>query len=142
MSENLTLADFKVPVQLKLSALWISVMFCYVYGDFFTLFVPGRIESLMSGHSGVGETTPIKLLMFAILMSIPSIMVFLSLVLKPSVNRRTNIVVGVLFTAIMILVVATSIGYWRLFYTYLGVLEIILTSLIVFYSWKWPRTGD
>lgn len=30
-----TLSDFKVPVKLKLSALWISVVFCYIYGDSF-----------------------------------------------------------------------------------------------------------
>jgi hypothetical protein len=35
------LADAPVPVRLKLSALWASVMFCYVYGDYFDLFRPG-----------------------------------------------------------------------------------------------------
>lgn len=135
-----TLVDFKVPVKLKLSALWISVMFCYVYGDIFHLFVPGKIESLMNGTTGAGSTTPVKLLLFAILMSIPSLMVLLSLHLKPAVNRWANIVTGLFFTAIMILVVVTSIDRWMIFYTYLGVVEIIITSLIAFYAWRWPKT--
>ncbi len=134
-----TLVDCKVPIKLKLSALWISVMFCYIYGDFFSLFVPGKIENLMNGVSGIGPTTPLKLLMFAILMVIPSLMVFLSLVLKPIVNRWANIGIGLFFTAIMILVVITSIDRWMLFYTFLGVVEIFLTSLIVFYAFRWPR---
>lgn len=137
--DSKTLIDFKVPVKLKLSALWISVMFCYIYGDIFHLFVPGKIESMMNGTTGVGSTTPIKLLLFAILMSIPSLMVFLSLLLKPAVNRWANIVTGVFFTVIMVLVVATSLGQWMIFYTYLGVVEIIITSLIVFYAWRWPK---
>lgn len=140
MSEySRTLADFKVPIKLKLSALWISVMFCYIYGDFFSLFVPGKIEGLMNGTSGIGSITPFKLLMFAILMTIPSLMVFLSLILKPLVNRWINIGAGIFFTAIMVLVVATSLDKWMIFYTYLGVIEIIITSLIVFYAWRWPK---
>lgn len=138
-NDSKTLVDFKSPVKLKLSALWISVMFCYIYGDIFHLFVPGKIESMMNGSTGVGSTTPIKLLLFAFLMSIPSLMVFLSLLLKPAVNRWINIVTGVFFTAIMVLVVATSLGHWMIFYTYLGVVEIIITSLIVFYAWRWPK---
>lgn len=93
----------------------------------------------MNGITGVGYTTPIKLLLFAILMSIPSLMVFLSLILEPIVSRWANMIVGAFFTAIMTLVVATSIDQWMLFYTYLGIVEIIITSLIVFYAWRWPK---
>ena len=133
------LEDFKVNPRFKLSALWISVMFCYVYGDFFSLFVPGHIESLMQGNSGVGKTTPITLLLFAMMMTVPSIMIFLCLILKPEINRWANIITGTFFTAIMILVVATSIGEWTLFYIYLGTVEIGLTMLIVWQALNWPR---
>lgn len=134
-----SLEDFKINVKLKLSALWIAVMFCYIYGDFFTLFVPGRIENLMHGNSGVGMTTPSKILLFAIMMSLPPMMIFLSLVLKPAINRWANLIAGLFFTAIMILVVSTSIGQWMLFYTYLGTVEIILTLLILVHAWRWPK---
>lgn len=142
MKKTSDLEDFKINVKFKLSALWISVMFCYVYGDYFTLFVPGHIQSMMDGKSGVGTTTPLKLLMFAILMTLPPVMVFLSLVLKPAINRWTNISVGIFFTAIMLLVVATSIGEWMIFYIFLSVIEIVITALIVTYAWRWPREKD
>ena len=145
MNANMTnannLEDFKINVKFKLSALWVSVMLCYIYGDFFTLFVPGHIESLMSGNSGLGTTTPVKLLLFAILMTIPAVMVFLSLALRAKVNRLLNISVGIFFTAIMVLVVSTSIGDWMVFYIFLGIVEIIITSLIIWYAWKWPKKG-
>lgn len=131
--------DFKINVKLKLAALWTAVLFCYVYGDFFTLFVPGRIENLIQGNSGSGATTPVKLLLYAVLMSLPPLMVFLSLALKPKVNRLLNLLLGIFFTAIMVLITANSLDRWMLFYTYLGVVEIIITLLIVVHAWRWPK---
>ena len=45
------LEDLKVPVKLKLSALWTSVMFCYIYADYFELFKPGKLERIIAGMS-------------------------------------------------------------------------------------------
>jgi hypothetical protein len=136
------LEDFKVNTRIKLSALWGSVMFCYVYGDFFTLFVPGRIKNLADGNSGLGTTTPLTLLVFAILMTVPSLMIFLSLVLKPKINRWINISIGIFFTAVMILIIISSINEWMMFYIYLAFIEIILTSSIVWHAWTWPNQKD
>lgn len=131
--------DFQVNIKIKLSALWVAVMFCYVYGDYFILFVPGHIKNLMDGNSGVGTTTPLSLLGFAVLMTLPIVMIFLSLMLKAKVNRWANISVGIFFTLVMMLIVVTSKGKWMLFYIYLGLVEIILTSTIVWLAWKWPK---
>ena len=133
------LEDFKINIKLKLSALWVAVMFCYVYGDFFSLFVPGRIKDLMDGQSGVGATTPSSLLSFAIMMTIPSLMIFFSLVFKPQINRWTNIVAGVLFTLIMALILTKSISEWKIFYAYLACIEMILTGSVVWLALRWPK---
>lgn len=131
--------DFQVNIKIKLSALWVAVMFCYVYGDYFILFVPGHIKNLMDGNSGVGTTTPLSLLGFAVLMTLPIAMIFLSVMLKAKVSRWANISVGIFFTLVMTLIVVTSKGQWMLFYIYLGLVEIILTSTIVWLAWKWPK---
>ena len=131
--------DFQVNIKIKLSALWIAVMFCYVYGDYFILFVPGHIKNLMEGNSGVGTTTPLSLLGFSVMMSLPIVMIFLSLMLKAKVNRWANISVGIFFTLVMALIVATSKGQWMLFYIYLGLVEMILTGTIIWLAWKWPK---
>ena len=133
------LQDFKINVKIKLSALWISLMFCYIYGDFFSLFVPGRIKGLIMGQSGTGPITPWVLLAYAVLLSIPPLMILLSLILKPKVNRIVNIVAGIFFTIVMLLVVGASIDKWMIFYIYLGIIEIVITSLIVYYAWLWPK---
>jgi hypothetical protein len=139
MANSPQLKNFDINIKLKLSALWVSVMFCYVYGDFFSLFVPGRIQNLMNGNSGGGRTTPVMLLVYAILMTLPPMMIFLSLILRPKINRVANLATGTLFTLVMLLVVATSISKWMLFYTYLGVVEVVITCLIIVYAWKWPK---
>jgi hypothetical protein len=139
MTSKTGLQDFKVNVKFKLSALWVSVMFCYIYGDFFSLFVPGRIKGLMNGESGAGKITPWTLLAYAILLSLPPVMIFLSLLLRPKANRILNIFFGALFTLVMLMVVSASIEKWMIFYIYLGVVEIIITCLIISYAWKWPK---
>jgi len=133
------LEDFKINVRIKLSALWTVLMFCYVYGDFFILFVPGHIQSMMSGNSGVGKTTPVTILLFAVLLSIPAIMIFLSLILRPKTSRLLNISMGVFFTVIMLLTVASSVEKWMMFYIYLGIVEIMITLLITSIAWRWPK---
>lgn len=129
------LSDATIHVKLKISALWAAVMFCYIYGDIFNLFKPGKLEALIAGRTPIGPTTQGILLGFAIFMSIPSVMVFLTLVLKPAVSRWSNIALGSVFTVIMLM---TMPGAW-LFYIYLGVVEVVLTGLIVWHAWTWPR---
>lgn len=43
------LEEPQVNVKLKLAALWASVMFCYLYGDYFELYVPEKVDSLLTG---------------------------------------------------------------------------------------------
>lgn len=139
MIQKHSLEDFRINTKIKLAALWASVMFCYVYGDFFSLFVPGRIKNLMDGHSGAGDTTPGALFAFALLMTIPSLMIFLSVALKPTVNRWANIIAGIFFTLVMLLIGVTSLDKWMIFYVYLAFIEVILTTTIVWHAWNWPR---
>jgi hypothetical protein len=134
-----SLIDTRIDTKFKLSALWAAVMFCYIYGDYFSLYLPKKIEHLMNGESGVGPTTPVNLLLFSVMMSIPSLMIFLSLALKPRVNRTLNIAMGCLFTLIMVMVTVGSIDKWMMFFIYLAVIEITLTAMVVWQAWRWPR---
>jgi hypothetical protein len=67
-------------------------------------------------------------------MIIPAVMVFLSLTLKPKVDRWANIILGVLYTFVNI---SNLIGETWVYYIFSGVVEIALTLLIVWYAWKW-----
>ncbi len=130
------LDDIKVHVKVKISALWASLMFCYIYGDYFGLYKPGTLADMLAGKMGpLGPTTQGILLGTSAMMAIPSVMVFLSLVLRPSLNRWLNIILGLVYTVIMLV---TMPGEWT-YYIFLGVIEAILTILIVWFAWRWPR---
>ncbi len=132
------LDDIKIHVKIKLSALWAAVMFCYLYGDHFRLFQQGELQRMLEGKMWSLPVTQELLLGTSILMAIPGVMVFLSLALKPNLNRRVNIILGVTYTAIMLI---TMPGAWA-FYIFLGIVEVVLTVLIVWYAWGWPKQGE
>lgn len=129
------LEDIRIHVKLKISALWVSVMFCYIYADYFGLYVPGALQRMLEGKMGpLGPTTQGVLVGTSAMMAIPSVMVFLSVALKPRLNRWLNIIFGVLYTVIILI----TMWAWA-FYIFYGIIEVILTALIVWYAWKWPK---
>lgn len=132
------LEHWRVPVQLKLAALWASVMSCYIYGDFLGLYRPGDIKGILAGEGLLGPTSQGSLLAVAILIAVPAVMIFLSLALPPRLTRWLNILVGVLLTAIVLMTIP---GSWA-FYIFLSVIEVVLQSLAVWYAWRWPRNAS
>jgi hypothetical protein len=130
------LEDAKIPARIKISALWASVMFCYVYGDYFELYVPGKLQQMLDGKMALGTVTQGMLLGTSIMMAVPSLMIFLSLVLPPVISRWLNIVAGLFYAIIMLLILFG--GAWT-FYMLFAAVEVVLTSLVVYYAWRWPR---
>jgi len=129
------LDDPKVGVRIKLSALWVSVMFCYLYADYFLLFAPGKIQSMLNGKMPpLGDVTEGVLVFTSAMMAIPAVMIFLSVGLPATLSRWLNVVFGMLYTVIILLTMWSYI--FMMFY---GVIEVVLTSLIVWYAWTWPR---
>jgi len=132
------LEDMKINVKIKLSVFWITVNLLYIYVDVYSYYIPGEIEKIIAGEvafTGI-EVTQAFLLVVIILMTIPSIMVFLSLILPAKANRWTNISVGVFE---IIFVAGGVIGETWAFYIFGSILEVVLLSLIVWYAWKWPK---
>ena len=127
----------KVNIKIKLAALWASVTFCYLYGDYFELYTPDKVNSLITGENILNS--PTKLLIATLIMAIPSIMVAASIILKPKTNRILNILFGTLFTLMMIFIGVNSMTEWYSFYALLAFLESIITFSIVWYAWKWPK---
>ena len=42
------LEDARIPVRIKLAALWTSAMSCYIYGDYFWLYQPGKLPASLN----------------------------------------------------------------------------------------------
>lgn len=130
------LDDVKVPVRVKISLTWAAVMVCYLYGDFFSLFQPGRLAAMLDGRiPPLGEATQLVLLGVSASMAIPACMVVLTLVAPVAVARWSNVVIGALYTAF---VAVTMPGAWA-FYLFFGTVDIAFTLLIVWFALRWPR---
>jgi hypothetical protein len=133
------LEDARVPTRYKLSAMWASVMFLYIYADYFELYLPGKLLGMLSGRiDPLGPVTQGVLVGTAAMLALPSLMILLSVVLPSRVCRMLNIVVGIVYTVIQLLVISRS--GWA-FYIAFGILESVLTALIVWTAWKWPTVG-
>jgi hypothetical protein len=129
------LEDVRVGVRLKISALWIAMLFLFAYGDIFGFFKPGQIEEVTSGEISGIKITQVFLLGASVYIAIACVMVFLSLVLRPRVNRWTNIVLPILF---IVSIAASVIGESWVYFIFLSITEIGLLLLIVRYAWTWP----
>jgi len=130
------LEDVKIDVKIKLSASWVTLMFLYTYADILGFYAPGNIEELISGEIAGIQMTQELLLGSAILMVIPSAMVFLSLALKAKANSLVNIIVGMVY--IVVLGSTFLTGRNPAYYILFAILKAVLLVLIVWNAWKWP----
>ena len=125
-----------VRVNVKLAALWASMMFFYIYVDYFGLYKAGSIEDILAGKVFEFDITQVFLLTALVLTTIPALMIFLSVALPAKVNRWTNIIVAAVWIPYTLF---NLVGEFWLHMVYGAVVEVILQLLIIRYAWNWPR---
>ena len=129
-------SNTRIPMRQKLSTLWTTVMFFYIYADIQGFYETGLIAKIMSGDiDGIIISQPF-LLMGAVLMSIPIAMVFLTMVLPARLLRILTIILAIahIFLAVTILFVGSET--WAFWYYYTA-LEITTYVVMIVFSWKW-----
>ena len=131
------LPDPPLPLRLKLSALWASLTFCYLYGDYFGLYKPGKLQRMFDGAGPMGPTSQASLLLVALLLVVPGLMVCLSLLLPARQVRWLHIGWALFYAAF---VAITMPGGWWFYLAYSGI-EIVLCGSIAWLAWRWPRTA-
>ena len=133
-----TLDDVRVGVRPKISALWIAMLVLFAYGDIFGFFKPGQLEEVMSGEISGIEITQGFLFAISVHIAIASVMIFLTLVLKPTMARWSNIVLAIVY---IVSFIAAAIGE-DAYYLFLSAIEVAMLLLIVGYAWTWPRQSS
>jgi Sec-independent protein secretion pathway component TatC len=121
-------------MKMKLSTLWVVVMFNMVFADILSFMRPGFLEEVMTGYAGEIQITQGILLVFAVLLEIPISMIILSRVLKYRPNRLANIFASVITIAFVI-----GGGSSDLHYLFFASVEVLCMSLIIWLAWKWPN---
>lgn len=130
--------DVKVNVKLKLASLWTSLMFLIIYVDYFHLYMPRKIEDILKGKVFVFDLTQGFLLVALALVTIPTLMIFLSVALPAKVNRWVNIIIAAVNIPFMLFNLKGEAWIHMVFG---AVVEVVLLCLIIRYAWKWPRTN-
>ena len=123
-----------VDVRIILSGLWIAVEFLYQHGDTLRLysgdFKPGGEEDVTGGIMSQGMMWMVA----AITMSIPVVMIVLSLILPYNANRWTNIVVAIFYFLYTLLGV---FRYPSAYDRFLLIVSLVFNALTVWYAWNW-----
>jgi hypothetical protein len=130
------LEDIKVNVKLKLAALWVSFMFLYIYVDYFHLYMPGSVQDILAGKMYVFDITQTALLIGLVSVSIPAIMIFLSVALSAKVNRWVNIIIAAVYIPYTLF---NLVGEAWIHMVFGAVVEVVILLLIISYAWKWPK---
>jgi hypothetical protein len=128
------------PVQAKLAAAWTSVMFLYIYVDYFHLYKPGAIDEIRGGVIFEFDISPTLLTIFTAFVAIPALMVMLSMTLPARANRATNLVVATLYIPFSVVNAVGESWAWTSFYGLSIGIEVLLLAFILRSAWKWPRT--
>ena len=129
--------DTQVDVKLVLCALWIAMLFVFAYVDIFASLRADVLKAALDGKVATTGFTvnQIFLTLTLIYILLPTLMVVLTLLLKPRVNRITNIVVSVLY---IITIIGSAIGETWAYYFLGSAIEVILLVAIARTAWKWP----
>ena len=121
-------------VRIILSALWVALMFVFQQGDMLRIYSGDyKAGDLVFGKAMSPEMV---WLVSAITMTIPVVMIFLSLTLKHPVNRWANIIVAI-FWILYNLMALLGKSYPSAYDNFLLVVALVINVLTVWYAWKW-----
>jgi hypothetical protein len=113
-----------------LAGLWVAVMLTYLLGDVLRIFAgdiePGKL-------AGGIRATPVMWLVIAVIMSIPILMVVLTLTVDYPGIRWLNLI-GAAFLVVFNLV---GLPYRGAYDNFLIVVSLAYNAVILWYAWNW-----
>jgi len=134
--QNKEYEDVKYPTRTILIGLWITLMLLYNYCEILWYLRPNRINEIIDGFMGPFQINQISLMIVGIVMAIPALMIVANLFIKLNAIRWINIIAGILYTLVSIGNITNEKWAYNLIY---GIIEIIITFLIIIKSIKWYR---
>jgi hypothetical protein len=130
------LQELKVNTRTVIASLWVSMLFVFAYVDIFGFFRADVLQSALDGKVFIFEANQIFFLLTTIYILIPSLMVFLTFVLKAKIARLVNIFLSLLY---IVTIVGAMIEETWWYFLMGSVVEIVLLLILIMYAWKWPK---
>ncbi len=113
-----------------LSATWVVVTLIYLYGDVLRIYFSGDKAKVLAGMN----LNQFVWMGIAVLMLMPILMVFLTLVLPQPASRWANIIVAAFFLLFNLVGLPT---YPPLFDKFLLAVSLVFNVVTVWYAWNW-----
>ena len=115
--------------RILLSATWVVVTLIYLYGDVLRI-----CSGDFAGSMANMKFNQVVWLGLAVLMLMPILMVFLTLVLPQSVSRWANIIVAAFFFLFNLVGLPS---YPSLYDKFLLAASLVFNGVTIWYAWKW-----
>lgn len=126
-----------VSVRTKIAGLWAAMLFVFAYVDIFSLMRADVIEDVMNKTMAGNAVDQTFLTLTTVFIVIPSLMLFLTLVLKASVSRMANMIVAGLY---ILAIVLSTIGEEWHYYLLGSAIEVALLVVLIRYCVTWKKT--
>jgi hypothetical protein len=127
------LEDWKI----KASVLWLIYEMALSAYTTVSILMPGVLGDIVNkGEMSGMPITPELLLAMAIVLLVPLVMAFVTFVLKDSMNRWLNIIVGAVFIVIELLELTDLATNPSAALTLIWLLKTAAPLLIIWYAWK------
>jgi len=123
-------------LKVRISVLWLFMAVAMSAHTVLSFMEPDLIHQLMSGEMTID---PMMFFFIALFWWVPLVMAFLSVTLKDLVNRRLNLVMGAAFTILNIFHLIEHIIQSSAHQLLIVLSTVVVTGLIFWYAWKWPK---
>ncbi len=119
--------------RIVISSLWATMLFIFAYVDIFALFRADVLEQALAGRVAVFDVSQTFLALTTLYVVIPSLMIFLTLVLPRGINRAANIVLAGLY---ILTIAASCVGETWIYFWIGSLLEVALLLEVARRAWK------
>ncbi|HSE44192.1 MAG TPA: DUF6326 family protein [Gemmatimonadales bacterium] len=128
-----------VDVKLVLSALWVTMLFVFAYVDIFGFYRADVLKAALDGQvATTGFTVNQTFLAYSLVyILLPAVMVVLSLLLRPRVNRIVNITVSLVY---VVTIIGSAIGETWAYYLIGSAIEVLVLAAIARAAWTWATS--
>ncbi len=121
--------------KVRLSVLWLVSEVGMLAMTILEFYLPGVIDQIRMGEKEGVKMGPELLLFFTIMFLVPLVMAFLSLTLKNKANRWANIILGIVYTVLLVIVLVGHLANLSAL-TILNASDAVFAALIVWYAYK------
>jgi len=126
-------------VRIVLAVLWIAEVLSSLNGDTYRLNDPAVLKASLENNGSI-VVTPGLLLVMSLIFVFPILMSALTLILKDSVSRRANRIIGIIYAVIILAFWVLGFVLQSASYEFVwSTAQLVFVLLVVWYSWKWPN---